>query len=257
MGTDLQLSASNDAAAPSAAAGLRLVQRYPGNDAGRDFVVGDVHGCFDLLRDALDAAGFSKTRDRLFSVGDLVDRGSASIEAVDWLAQPWFHAVRGNHEQAAIRAAAGRGDFAKYVNNGGGWFLDLPERQRRAIALTFGALPVAIEVECSDRLVGIVHAGVPNDDWRALVATLNGQPSGKKLQATFSFTLHDRTRFEARATKPVRGADLVFVGHSAAPNPSLLGNVAFIDTGAVFGGKLTVAEIAQWLLPSRRLGVAA
>jgi serine/threonine protein phosphatase 1 len=60
--------------------------------------VGDIHGHFQRLQQCLEAVGFDPAVDRLFSVGDLVDRGPHSEAALDWLAQPWFHAVQGNHE---------------------------------------------------------------------------------------------------------------------------------------------------------------
>ena len=87
---------------------MSLVQRFAQNTWGRDFVVGDVHGCFDYLRAVLEHVQFDEVSDRLFCVGDLVDRGPQSEEAIDWIAKPWFHAVRGNHEQMAIDVAAGR-----------------------------------------------------------------------------------------------------------------------------------------------------
>ena len=87
---------------------MSLVQRFTQNTRGRDFVVGDLHGCFDYLRVMLEHIQFDRVTDRLFCVGDLVDRGPQSEEAIDWIAKPWFHAVRGNHEQMAIDVAAGR-----------------------------------------------------------------------------------------------------------------------------------------------------
>ena len=62
----------------------RSVERNPA-DGGTDWVVGDVHGCFETLRQALAAIDFEQGRDRLFSVGDLIDRGPNSIEALEWL----------------------------------------------------------------------------------------------------------------------------------------------------------------------------
>ena len=80
----------------------RPFRRFARNAAGRDFVVGDIHGMFPALRELLARAGFDEECDRLFSVGDLIDRGPRSREALEWLAQPWFHAVRGNHEQLLL-----------------------------------------------------------------------------------------------------------------------------------------------------------
>ena len=61
------------------------VVRFEANALGRDFAVGDIHGAFADLRRALDAIGFDEHRDRLFSVGDLVDRGPESEAALEWL----------------------------------------------------------------------------------------------------------------------------------------------------------------------------
>ncbi len=77
--------------------------RMPVNEAGRDFFVGDVHGCLPHLQVLMKAVRFKPDRDRLFSVGDLIDHGSHSFEILqrlkDW---PFFHAVVGNHEGMAM-----------------------------------------------------------------------------------------------------------------------------------------------------------
>ena len=129
--------------------------RIPRNVSGRDFAVGDVHGHFSRLRQSLDRLGFDPTRDRLFSVGDLVDRGPENEQVLDWLRQPWFHAVQGNHEDYAIRhVRSGKVDQMNWRGYGGGWFLDLPEERQREYAQAFEALPVAIEVETRDGAAG-------------------------------------------------------------------------------------------------------
>ena len=63
------------------------VPTFTANANGRDFVVGDVHGCFRTLERALTELKFDPACDRLFGVGDLVNRGPNSNEAVDWLEQ--------------------------------------------------------------------------------------------------------------------------------------------------------------------------
>src|ERR1700694_5103865 len=101
------------------------IQHFTENKAGKDYCVGDIHGCFTLLQKKLDEIGFNETKDRLFSVGDLVDRGPESKECLDWLSKPWFHAVRGNHEQMAIDYFNRCGDRYMYEYNGGSWFTHL------------------------------------------------------------------------------------------------------------------------------------
>ena len=50
---------------------------------GPDLVVGDVHGCFRTLARALDAMEYEAGYGRLFGVGDLVNRGPHSAEAIE------------------------------------------------------------------------------------------------------------------------------------------------------------------------------
>jgi serine/threonine protein phosphatase 1 len=104
----------------------------------------------------LEHIQFDRVTDRLFCVGDLVDRGPRSEEAIDWIAQPWFHAVRGNHEQMAIDVAAGRHDHDHYKRNGGGWFLAMPADRRKAVGRILDTLPVAIEIETADDSGGAI-----------------------------------------------------------------------------------------------------
>lgn len=72
-----------------------FLQKFEKNTQGKDYCVGDIHGCFSKLQEQLHVIGFNEKVDRLFSVGDLVDRGPESEEFWDWLRKPWFHAVRG------------------------------------------------------------------------------------------------------------------------------------------------------------------
>jgi serine/threonine protein phosphatase 1 len=71
---------------------------HPANLQGRDFIVGDLHGHPDVLRRLTDHVAFDYDMDRLFSVGDLVDRGPNSAGALDLLDEPWFYPVLGNHD---------------------------------------------------------------------------------------------------------------------------------------------------------------
>lgn len=215
-----------------------LVQRFERNVAGRDFVVGDIHGCFDALCDQMDRVQFNGKADRIFSVGDLVDRGLQSRDALNWMRQPWFRAVRGNHEQMAIEFAVGDLPVEHYARNGGQWFIDLPEGTRLAVAKAFLTMPVLIEVETSAGLVGTVHADPVCGDWGRLVELVNAGHDRAILSALWS-----RYRIEQGDTTPVTGVHRVYVGHTAHQERLSLANVEYIDTGAVYGGKLTMVQI--------------
>lgn len=73
-------------------------KEIPKNEKGKDWIVGDIHGQYDALILALKHINFDKSKDRLFSVGDLVDRGPKVFDCLRLLKEPWFFAVKGNHE---------------------------------------------------------------------------------------------------------------------------------------------------------------
>jgi len=216
-----------------------MIKHFAANTTGRDFVVGDIHGCFRRLEAELANLGFDPDRDRLFSVGDLVDRGPESELATDWLAKPWFHAVRGNHEQMAIDCANGDIDTGCYRANGGAWFLALTAREQWLIADAFDALPIAIEVEVPAGLVGIVHADCPFASWSDLATELRG----KRAERLTDVCIWDRSRSINKDMSGVMDVHAMYVGHTPMQQPIALGNVHYIDTGAVFGKALTIVQI--------------
>ncbi len=81
---------------------MDMTKKLARNERGCDFVVGDIHGAFDLVLRAMDKARFDPAVDRLLSVGDLIDRGDGSHRCARFLAQPYVHAVRGNHEDMLL-----------------------------------------------------------------------------------------------------------------------------------------------------------
>ncbi len=210
------------------------MKRFGMNQLGRDLVIGDLHGCMGQLSCALEGAGFDDSRDRLFSVGDLVDRGEDSLGASDLLIKPWFHAVRGNHEQMWIDAYADgqptqRALDAYCKRNDRDWWVHLDEVQRQSLIERYRAMPIAIEIETARGMVGLVHAEVPiGVNWPAFVSSLSSD-----LDRYLERALWSRTRFNNGDSFGVRGIDRVFVGHNITPSPLFCGNVLCIDTGAM------------------------
>jgi serine/threonine protein phosphatase 1 len=216
-----------------------FVRRLNVNYAGRDFVVGDVHGCFNKLSAELDLVDFNRDLDRLFSVGDLVDRGPESAAVIEWLTRPWFYAVRGNHEQMALDYLVGDLDPRDYRLYGGAWFMELSLSDQKRFAAQFDALPVALEVETPSGLVGIIHGDCPFSSWAELIAEL----SGEDALLVADTCLYSRERITSMDGSGVAGVSKMFVGHTPVSRPILLGNVHYIDTGAVFGNRLTLTQI--------------
>lgn len=215
------------------------VRRLARNTHGRDFIMGDAHGTFDLVERALDGVGFDPARDRLLGAGDLVDRGALSHTARRWLKKSWFHSVRGNHEQMALDAFDADGEFrggpehlAALVRNGMAWWLELEADERQEHLRAFERLPFVLEVDTVRGPVGVLHADVPAGmDWTTFVHNIEALHP-KTLQTC----LWGRQRITSEQHEGVAGVGRVFVGHTPQWHGlGRYGNVYAVDTGAVFG----------------------
>jgi bis(5'-nucleosyl)-tetraphosphatase (symmetrical) len=73
------------------------------------YAIGDVHGCFATLRALLARIGFAAGRDRVWMVGDLVNRGPDSLAVLRWAAgmDGALVAVLGNHDLHLLARAEG------------------------------------------------------------------------------------------------------------------------------------------------------
>lgn len=230
-----------------------VVRRFQANANGRDFVLSDIHGAYDLVIHAMKAARFDPRVDRLFVNGDLVDRGEQSLRAKRFLDQPYVFACAGNHEdwwvslyeegppeEALVRSLGQR------MNMGVGWWLDAQPEQRDALIAKFKSLPMAMEVETERGVVGIVHADVPKGmSWQQFTQALEAGD-----EHAIKCALWGRSRINSGDESGVQGIGRVFVGHTPQwSGPRRLGNVYAVDTGAIFGlkadnvdeGRLTVA----------------
>lgn len=225
-------------------------QQIAANPQGRDFAVGDIHGHFSRLQAALSAVGFDAAVDRLFSVGDLVDRGPQSAQCLEWLAQPWFFAVQGNHEALAIQHVQGRiADYRLYMASGGAWFLDLTPQAQRLYAERFAQMPIALQVETAEGPVGLVHANCPLPSWALLRDTLLGHLPG--LERAEEVCQWSRERQRSQDASGIPDLRAMVVGHTHLPNPDVLGNVFHIDTGGWRSdgrGRFTLLDLATLTL---------
>lgn len=222
-----------------------MIQTFGINTLGTDYVVGDIHGCFSLLQSELDEMGFNPDIDRLFSVGDLVDRGPESERVLEWLDKPWFYAVKGNHEDMAVS-----GNLAAHLMNGGKWLMLMDEQEAANVRSRLVQLPVAMEVETSFGSVGIVHAEVPFDDWAVLRGELNDDHLNVALWA--------RDIVRGRPFNGVKNIDQVVVGHTPmSKGPVRYSNVTYLDTGAVFGGPMTIRSLNSLFTDSAQVNGAS
>ncbi|GAB3651760.1 metallophosphoesterase [Ramlibacter alkalitolerans] len=226
------------------------IDHYAANTAGRDLIVGDVHGAFSRLRKALDRIAFDERVDRLFCVGDLVDRGPESAEAFEWLKQPWLHSILGNHERAALDWARGDLDAQTYAWNGGAWNIDVPPPVREHRAAVFAQLPVAIEIETPAGLVGLVHADVPSASWAEFRQQLRRETCRPPHQRmALEAAVNSRRRFRRDIGGCVSGVHAVVVGHTTLGRPRWSGNILCIETGGWSDGYFTIVDAATLAVP--------
>ena len=244
------------------------MSRIEANTAGGErSVFGDIHGCFATAEHALETLDYDPGRDRLFSLGDLIDHGTASEAALGWIRSRFTVVVRGNHEQMMLDWLW----FGARLNSQGGqwrahwsswWFPMSRSRETRiAWAQALCRLPFAATVDTAGGPVGLVHGAVTAQRWprwTALTAALTA--ALEQARQTNNPTYASETAFGVlweraaerhptpeEATRPgPDGVALIVHGHDPAPAPGWTSrNVLCIDTGVHWPelGHLTVAEI--------------
>ncbi|MFF0523655.1 polynucleotide kinase-phosphatase [Actinomadura nitritigenes] len=245
-------------------------------------IIGDVHGCLAELEDLLGDLGYGIERDAqglavdanhpggrtAVFVGDLVDRGPDSPGVVR-LVKGMVEAgnalcVSGNHEAKLVRALRGRQvrlshGLAESMEQFGA-----ETEEFRDGALRFMDGLISHYVLDEGRLV-VAHAGLKED--------YHGRASGRVR----SFALYGDTTGETDEyglpvrypwARDYRGKAMVVYGHTPVPDAEWINNTICLDTGAVFGGKLTALRYPErelvsvparqvWYEPTRPLHAAS
>ncbi|MDB5388530.1 MAG: polynucleotide 3-phosphatase, partial [Planctomycetaceae bacterium] len=235
------------------------------HETGPFDIIGDVHGCCDELELLLSQLGYqidsvadSNDVERAYRhpagrkavfVGDLADRGPRVVDTLN-LVQAMCAAgtalcVPGNHDEKLLRKLSGR-----EVKIAHGLAETLAEIE---------ALPEAVKSEFITRtklfLDGLIshyvldggklvvaHAGMKQAyqgraSQRVRMFALYGETSGE----TDEFGLPIRHNWAAE----YRGPAMVAYGHTPVPHPEWLNHTINVDTGCVFGGKLTALRYPE------------
>lgn len=228
------------------------------DDHGPFDFIGDVHGCFDELIALLGKLGYETGQSagawhhpdgrKLVFVGDLVDRGPKSPEVVrlvlDSVKLGSALCVPGNHDVKFMRKIWGKNvQVAHGLAESLVQFEAYEEHYRgfSRIAADFIDSLVSHYV-LDDGKVVVAHAGMKE--------AMQGRGSG----AVREFALYGETTGEtdefglpvrANWAADYRGSAMVVYGHTPVPEPEWLNRTLNIDTGCVFGGKLTALRYPE------------
>ncbi len=230
-------------------------------------IIGDIHGCYTELRELLDLLGYQieTTEDtrshfglkvshpegrQVIFLGDLVDRGPDSPGVLklvmSMVAQGTAYCVPGNHDMKLQKKLNGKNVSIKHGLEKTWAQLEGESRVFKDQIKEFIYSLVSHYVFDKGRLV-VSHAGIKE--------TMQGRGSG----AVRAFCLFGETTGETDEfglpvrynwASEYRGKAMVVYGHTPVPEPQWLNKTINIDTGCVFGGKLTALRYPEETLVS-------
>lgn len=207
----------------------------------RVFVIGDIHGCLSMLKRLMDKIDWRPDRDRLIFLGDYIDRGEDARGVIDFILKlssfsNRVECILGNHETIFLDFLSGQ-DMRTFIANGGAPTLEsyrnhgweggevIPSEHLAFLK----SLRPWIELEG----YYVVHAGlrpgieIEAQDLDDLIW----------IRDPFIYSDHD---FGKR----------VIFGHTPFSEPLVMANKIGLDTGAVYGNRLTCLELPSFTFHS-------
>jgi serine/threonine protein phosphatase 1 len=220
--------------------------RLPCNLLGRDFIVGDIHGCYSALMRLLDVVVFNYSCDRLFSVGDVIDRGPDSEKCLQLIFEPWFFMVPGNHEKKfrdAIAKITRPGHFSDYFEprNGGLWsksWFDAESPELSFWAHQIAKLPYVISVDGTSDVAPfwVVHAELRSRTQILVPSTVQAHVEQAEREDIDIFQWERKLIYNELAAYAPALDGPIYCGHTPVRNPPLIQHGHwYMDGGA---GKL-------------------
>ncbi|WP_080874967.1 bis(5'-nucleosyl)-tetraphosphatase PrpE [Oceanobacillus timonensis] len=221
-------------------------------------IIGDVHGCLDELLELLDKLKYRQENNmythpddhKLIFVGDLTDRGPNSIAVIQLvyqlvIEQKIAYYVPGNHCNKLYRYFLGNHVQEKHgLETTVAEWKELDESQKQNIQEKFMTLyeKAPLYLYCKETNLIVAHAGIKED----LI--------GLKNSRTKSFVLYGdvtgRTDHQGRPirrdwAKHYKGELWIVYGHTPVLEPRQINRTINIDTGCVFGNKLTAFQFPK------------
>jgi len=247
------------------------------------FAVGDVQGCYDELRSLLGACGFDRKRDRLWFVGDLVNRGPKSLEVLRFVRDLGSRAVTvlGNHDLHLVTQFEGfersrkddtfqdvleapdAGELVNWLRSrplmheGNGWVMVhaglLPQWTSKKALMLAGEVETALQSGNYRKFLQHMYGSKPDqwsdalEGWDRLRVIVNAMTRMRFC------TAGGKMEFFAKGEKPPPGfrrwfdtykrRNAVVFGHWSQLGLTLGKRHAGLDSGCVWGGRLTAFRL--------------
>lgn len=207
---------------------------------GRTIFIGDIHGCRDELDALLDRVGYGDG-DRVVAVGDMVVRGPEPRRTLALLRALRAQAVRGNHEERLLRWYDTRHTSSPAPIG------EMTRRTARALSKSDFAMLKALPLwlDFPSHALRVVHAGVApgvrieDQDPHVLMnircVDKSGAPHTKRGEALWGAIYE--------------GPPHLVFGHYARGEPQVHRWATGLDTGCVYGGRLTAMVLAEGQAP--------
>ena len=207
---------------------------------GRIFAIGDIHGCISKLENIIDRIDLDAQNDTLVFIGDYIDRGPDSKGVVDFVLElresiNQVICLLGNHEQMFLDYLHDK-NFNKeiFLVNGGGNTIS-----------SYGVIETSegIKVDVPESHMQFFTSLLPyyeTDDYIFVHAGLRPNiPLEKQSIEDLIWIRHEFINSSYDFGK------IVIFGHTLFSQPLIEPNKIGIDTGAVYGGKLTCIQLPE------------
>ena len=264
------------------------------------YAIGDIQGCYAAFAKLLERLRFDPNNDRLWLVGDLVNRGPQSLEVLREVVAlgDCVSSVLGNHDLHLLAVAAGVRKLSRTDT-----FSDvLKAKDSDKLLEWLRHRPLIVRNEKRNRL--LVHAGIPpawsisrtvkeaskvedllrSDDWKSALASMYGNvprswSKSLKSEQRIRFTINALTRMRfcdnkgrlaleysgPPGTQPKhlmpwfdapkrKAADThIYFGHWSALGTMQASNLTALDSGCVWGRRLTAIKLQSRGHPRTRV----
>jgi serine/threonine protein phosphatase 1 len=201
----------------------------------KTFIIGDVHGCLGMLMKLMEKIAWRAETDRLIFLGDYIDRGKDSRGVIDFILSisersPHVECLMGNHENILLDFLSGR-DPATFFLNGGRATLNSYRIHNHALG------DLLIPKEHVDFLKSL-RTWIELDEYYVVHAGFKPEVSIAKQSLDDLLWIRESFIFSDYNF----GKKVIF-GHTPFAHPVTMPNKIGLDTGAVYGNKLTCLEL--------------